>query len=288
MPFTAIPKPAISRSLRAINAAWELAHTEPKSRRTTLLQISAADGLTRELVLQTHGKRDRQRNPHIARDEFRLLRALQKSRLPTAQPLHLETAHQPPFFILTRLPGAPRSTAKAQALAETLQAIHALNWRRLGLHFLPQVAALLARDLGAETSDPLSIRAALRAALPKLVLNPPALLHGDFWLGNLLWADGQLSGIIDWEDAMLGDPLADLGKSRLELLWSLGEATMTRYTAAYLARSPALVTSALPFWDLWGALRLAHFPEFAADKQPVARMRRQYQRFCEAALRRLA
>ncbi|MCY4466256.1 MAG: phosphotransferase [Chloroflexi bacterium] len=283
-----IPAPVIARSLRAIDADWKLAHTESHSRRTTVLQISAADGIERELVLQTHGVRDRQRNPHMARDEFRLLAALQKSILPTAQPLHLNTTHEPPFFILARLPGAVQPAANAQTLAESLQAIHAVDWRRLDLDFLPQVDALLASDLDTYEGDPLPIRSALRSSLPKLVVNPPALLHGDFWLGNLLWAGGRSTGIIDWEDAMLGDPLADLGKSRLEMLWSLGEAAMKRYTVAYLALNPALDASALPFWDLWGALRLSHFADFAADAKSASRMRLQYQRFYEAALREIA
>lgn len=283
-----IPASAIARSLRAIDADWKLAHTNPLGRRTTALQISAAEGTKRELVLLTHGERDRGRNPHIARDEFRLLAALQNSALPTAQPLHLETAHEPPFFILARLPGTTQSAANVNTLAETLQAIHAIDWRRLDLGFLPQVAALLTSDLETQGNDPLNIRPALRAALPRLLANPPVLLHGDFWLGNLLWADAQLTGIIDWEDAAIGDPLADLGKSRLEMLWALGEAAMKQYTAAYLALNPALAASALPFWDLWGALRLSHYPGFAPDAASASRLRLQYQRFVEAALREIA
>lgn len=283
-----IPVSDIAPALCAIDANWKLAHAKSQSRRTTALQISAADGTKRELVLLTHGERDRGRNPHIARDEFRLLAALEKSALPTAQPLHLETAHEPPFFILTRLPGATQSDANAQTLAETLQAIHAVDWRRLDLDFLPQVDALLASDLETQGGDPLNIRPALRAALSRLAVNPPVLLHGDFWLGNLLWADGQLTGIIDWEDAAIGDPLADLGKSRLEMLWALGEAAMKRYTTAYLALNPALDASALPVWDLWGALRLSHYPDFAPDAESASRMRLQYQRFVEAALGEIA
>lgn len=278
-----IPASVIARALRAIDADWKLAHTKSLSRRSTALRIRGTGGAERELLLQTHGELDRQRNPQIARDEFRLLSALQQTTLPIAQPLRLEAGQAPPFFIVERLPGRIQAAAKPQALAETLQAIHAVDWRRLGLDFLLRAADLLARDLDAQAGDPLQIRAALRSGLPGLVVNAPALLHGDFWLGNLLWADGRLCGIIDWEDAMLGDPLADLGKSRLELLWSLGEAAMQAYTAAYLALNPALDASALPFWDLWGALRLAHFEDFAPDVESASRMRGAYRRFVVGA-----
>ena len=39
---------------------------------------------------------------------------------------------------------------------------------------------------------------------------------------------------------MLGDPLGDLSKSRLEILWALGTEAMTVYTERYLARNPKL------------------------------------------------
>ena len=43
---------------------------------------------------------------------------------------------------------------------------------------------------------------------------PPAqrlvLLHGDYRLPNLKWQDGEISGVLDWELARVGDPLSDL------------------------------------------------------------------------------
>jgi aminoglycoside phosphotransferase (APT) family kinase protein len=40
---------------------------------------------------------------------------------------------------------------------------------------------------------------------------PAAIVHGDYRLGNLLASDGEIAGVLDWEMATLGDPLADLG-----------------------------------------------------------------------------
>jgi aminoglycoside phosphotransferase (APT) family kinase protein len=34
----------------------------------------------------------------------------------------------------------------------------------------------------------------------------------------VLWRDGRIVAVIDWEDAQVGDPLADLANTRLELL----------------------------------------------------------------------
>jgi aminoglycoside phosphotransferase (APT) family kinase protein len=59
------------------------------------------------------------------------------------------------------------------------------------------------RDAGAP------LLAALRRAIP--VPAEPVLVHGDFHYGNLLFANGQVVAIVDWEIAQLGDPLLDLG-----------------------------------------------------------------------------
>ncbi len=41
-----------------------------------------------------------------------------------------------------------------------------------------------------------------------------ALLHGDYRLPNLMWKDGEISGVLDWELARVGDPLSDLAFSQ--------------------------------------------------------------------------
>jgi len=55
----------------------------------------------------------------------------------------------------------------------------------------------------------------LRHALDVLDARAPepqrlALLHGDYRLPNLMWHEGRISGILDWELAAVGDPLSDL------------------------------------------------------------------------------
>lgn len=55
----------------------------------------------------------------------------------------------------------------------------------------------------------------LRHALDFLEEHAPdaqkiGLLHGDYRLPNLMWHEGEISGILDWELATVGDPLADI------------------------------------------------------------------------------
>ncbi len=39
----------------------------------------------------------------------------------------------------------------------------------------------------------------------------PAVVHGDFRLGNLLAVDERITAVIDWEIWSVGDPRIDLG-----------------------------------------------------------------------------
>ncbi|GAB2810248.1 phosphotransferase family protein [Streptomyces chlorus] len=47
---------------------------------------------------------------------------------------------------------------------------------------------------------------------------PRALVHGDYRLSNLLWRDGEITGVLDWERSFIGDPLADVAFTRNKAL----------------------------------------------------------------------
>ncbi len=45
---------------------------------------------------------------------------------------------------------------------------------------------------------------------------PKTVVHGDFWLGNVLVDDNGVSGVVDWENAQLiGEPLRDVARFAL-------------------------------------------------------------------------
>jgi aminoglycoside phosphotransferase (APT) family kinase protein len=116
-------------------------------------------------------------------------------------------------------------------------------------------------------------------------VNPSSLLHGDYWLGNILWKDEELIAIIDWEDAMLGDPLADLAISRLEILWALGYEAMESFTTQYQVIMSEMDYSNLAYWDLWAALRpIANFSDWAEDAATRKLWRERHQLFSTQAL----
>jgi aminoglycoside phosphotransferase (APT) family kinase protein len=47
--------------------------------------------------------------------------------------------------------------------------------------------------------------------IPHPSSGPPAPVHGDPKMANVLWAHGKLQSVLDWELAFNGEPLADLG-----------------------------------------------------------------------------
>ena len=73
------------------------------------------------------------------------------------------------------------------------------RWDRI-LHKAPEPAWLDAAQ---------HVRAALLERLPPSPA--PGLVHGDYQPGNMLYEDGRLTGIIDWELASIGSPLLDVG-----------------------------------------------------------------------------
>jgi aminoglycoside phosphotransferase (APT) family kinase protein len=62
---------------------------------------------------------------------------------------------------------------------------------------------------------------------PLLRLAPPArptLVHGDLGGTNLRFTDGRLAGVLDWDEAHLGDPAADLASIAVTVGWPAAHA----------------------------------------------------------------
>lgn len=111
---------------------------------------------------------------------------------------------------------------------------------------------------------------------------PPRLLHGDFWMGNLLWRGGELAGLLDWEDACLGDPMAELAAVCCDLHSRFGAGAADSLAEAYGALAPThparlawwdlyMPTAQLIFMDGWG------LPPDELDRARVAMTERQDQ-----------
>lgn len=271
------------------------------SAQVTALEIEQPDGRTRRLVVRRHGALDLEHNPQIAADEFKLLRLLQSAGVAVPTPYHVDPLGQifaTPSLVLEYIEGAPPSAPTdlpdlTHQLARHLSSIHALDCSSLDLLFLPAQAARAAATLRArpatvdESLDEGHIRDTLEAVWPLPQRNRSVLLHGDFWPGNTLWKDGRLVAVIDWEDAAVGDPLADLANARLEILWAFGAEAMRAFTDQYRSLAPIDLTN-LPGWDLWAALRpIAKIAGWGLDQTTEATSRERHRWFVRQACDRL-
>jgi len=275
--------------------AWSL--TGGVSAQVTVLEIALRDGQTRRIIVRRHGGVDLAQNPEIARDEMTLLRIARSHGIAAPEPIYFDDTREilpTPYIVVEFVEGdtefAPSDVPDyVQQLATHLARIHRVP-DSPELAFLPR----LGRGFGerpATLDHSLNegrIRDALEAAAPVVQPNASVLLHGDYWPGNILWRDGRLVAVVDWEDARVGDPLADLANCRLELLWALGVEAMRQFTVRYRSATTIDVAN-LPYWDLCAALRpCSKLSEWGLDGETEARMRERHAMFIAQAFDALA
>jgi aminoglycoside phosphotransferase (APT) family kinase protein len=267
--------------------------TSGVSARITAMEIVLPDGETEKLIVRRHGDIDRAANPHIARDEFRLLEIVRAQGIVAPKPVFLDEScdlFPQPLLMIEFIDGdtesAPLDVSSylAQAVAELVK-IHSVPDSEL-LSFLPRQG----RGIGVrpevldESMGEGRIRDALGKAWPVRQANRDVLLHGDYWPGNLLWNDERLVAVIDWEDARVGDPLSDLGNTRLEILFELGQQAMEDFTRRYHSLTDIDLVN-LPYWDLAAALRpCGRLAGWGLDAATESRMRARHGWFVERAL----
>jgi len=268
------------------------------SAQVTALEIERPDGRTQKLIARRHGEADLKRNPHIAADEFKLLQLLHSVGVAAPRPYHFDQSGEifsTPYIVIEYIEGQPEFAPAdlpdfILQFATHLCRIHKVDASKLDLSFLPQQAQILTDRLRArpenvdDSLDEGRIRDALETVWPIPQRNTPALLHGDFWPGNLLWRDGELAAIIDWEDAALGDPLADVANSRLEMLWAFGTDAMHMFTQQYQSMTTIDFTN-LTYWDLCAALRpVSKLAQWGLDEVTEKTMRERHRWFVAQAL----
>jgi aminoglycoside phosphotransferase (APT) family kinase protein len=222
------------------------------------------------MILRRPSEQVLRSNPQAAENEFKVLQLATELGLAAPTPYYLDRSgiiFSRPFLVIEfvegkpEFPSAPRADFTAQ-LAKHLALIHGADYSKQSISFLPKstnqcvetswkqpTLALPALDVG-------DLRVNLEKVSSPAQQNKPALLHGDYWPGNILWQDDTLVAVIDWEDAQIGDPLIDFAISRLDILWILGANALQSFTDHYQSLMDIDYRN-LPYWDLCAALRLA-------------------------------
>lgn len=275
------------------------------SAQATSCDIELASGARQRVVVRRPSAELGQAEPELARREHAVLTMARDARVPAPKPLLVDEANA--RIVLEFVEGAldfrpANPGGSMRELAKVLVAIHGIDVRRLDPSLLPQRADTVSESLRV---PPVALDAALgeaqlRAALGKLwpwtPKNRRVLLHGDYWPGNVLWRGEQIVAVLDWEEAELGDPLADVALARLDLWWAFGREASDEFTRRYRELTRVDWTH-LPHWDLCVALRpmsqLARWaqaystPAIARPDIDVAHMARVHREFVERALSEL-
>ena len=184
------------------------------------IDLRLADGAGQAVVLRAMGKSGLE-----SAQEYALLAALHGAGVPVPRPIRFDAScsHVNAAYVLMEFTEGssevPEGAARAHIvrMAETLVTIH-----RTPTALLPPLSSRLdpVPELLGFLPDGAEWRALLdfcAALAPRPFDGEPVLLHGDFWPRNLLWQDGRVVAVLDWEDAACGDPLSDVACAQLEL-----------------------------------------------------------------------
>ncbi len=214
---------------------------EGHSNVTYLIERSGA-----EIVLRRPPRPPLPPSAHDVLREARLLRALKDT--PARVPEVLAVCEDPgvigcPFYVMERVAGEaivaslppaldtpPERRRIGEQLIDALVEIHAVDWRAVDLEGFGKPVGYLERQLRRftglwELNKTREIPAVERVGswlAEKMPSSGPAtIVHGDFRLGNTMFATqapARLEAVLDWEMATIGDPLADLGY--LCMMWT--------------------------------------------------------------------
>jgi aminoglycoside phosphotransferase (APT) family kinase protein len=173
---------------------------------------------------------------HDMSREYTVMSALQGTAVPV--PLTLELCNTPeilgaPFYVMSWSDGATyrwrdeleplgpeRVERISRAMVSTLVDLHAVDYEASGLAdfgrpdgYLERQVRRWGRQFDASRSRDLAgvdeLRQRLEAGVPSS--SGSGIVHGDFRLDNLLVGEAdQVTAVLDWEMAALGDPLADV------------------------------------------------------------------------------
>ena len=166
--------------------------------------------------------------------EFKTYELIRQYGLSAPQPLYLDKSGEflgAPGIVTTFMPGDQmmfpiEPILWAQTMARTLAQIHAISGLATAPDFLldaGQEAAWFIRDATPPTfmeTHPLGrmVWQTVHKRFFSLLPTPPTLIHMDYWPGNILWQEKQISAVVDWEEASWGDPAIDVAYCRMNML----------------------------------------------------------------------
>ena len=269
------------------------------SNSTHLVEGKASDGSLFQVVTRryaTFGDYDRGEK---ARREFKTLQLLRNHTVPVPVPIYLDDAGTilgSPGIVTQYMPGKlimaqPYPAQWAEMLATTLASIHHTPIDSVETSFLLDANSEVLWFLKSKDSMPEYISAhpkgnelwqAMLDYLPSLIRVEPSLVHIDYWSGNILWDQGVISAVVDWEEAAHGDPGIDVAYCRMDMILSGMSEAADRFLVTYEEETNKPVAN-LGFWELAAAVRPMLTPEGWISESPA---KERFTDYVDAAIER--
>jgi aminoglycoside phosphotransferase (APT) family kinase protein len=214
--------------------------------------------------------------------EFRTISALWGSGVPVARALWIDSEGrwlERPSFIMERVSGAtdffallkPEAAERSRAIAQQLAAIaarlHTLDWKKLGVDFLPATTPETAAAEQISYWESLFLKhrmephPVMAAAFIWLKEHQPiarriSIVHGDFRFGNFLYEGDRINAMLDWEMVHLGDPVEDIAWAYRSLWGPQAFLSLDEFVSRYTELSGIAVDPAtLRFYRLLGEVK---------------------------------
>jgi aminoglycoside phosphotransferase (APT) family kinase protein len=205
------------------------------SNHTHRVNIEFADGSVQQIVMRRYNEANGDCIGKAQR-EYKALERLQESGLPIPKPIYQDDTGKlfgSPGIVTEFVNGNQIDTtanplawaSKVDVIARMLAKIHKtriddelkpvlMDANLEAAWFLKEE---LAPDFMAKHPDGVMVWQTVKDLMPQREVIEPALLHVDYWSGNILWSEGEISAIVDWEEAAFGDPAIDVAYCRMEL-----------------------------------------------------------------------
>ncbi|MBN1584331.1 MAG: phosphotransferase [Anaerolineae bacterium] len=241
---------------------------------THLVQVRSGGGTDTQIVVRRYiecsaGQAEK------ARLEFRTLALLRNHSIPVPEPLYLDEAGAllgTPGIVTRYVPGTQVMSpldpqAWARTLATMLAKIHSVPCDAAARQFLldANIEATWFLHAGAVPDymrahpDGATVWQAIHDRFPGIQEVKPALVHIDYWPGNVLWEGEQITAVVDWEEAAYGDTGIDVAYCRMNMFLDGLDQAAGEFLSAYEAERGPVAN--LAFWELAAAARPMIDPE---------------------------
>ncbi|MCA9890501.1 MAG: aminoglycoside phosphotransferase family protein [Anaerolineae bacterium] len=239
---------------------------------TDLLIIKGADRDEQKLVVRRYNPENGDCEGK-ARREFAALRQLHGGDIPVPKPLFLDVEGDTlgmAGIVTDFVPGQPifaaedteKWVANIDQVARMLARIHSTPFGDVPMDVLMDSNAEVSWFIRGDEPpsymkqhpDGEMIWQFVRDGLPHIQAFDRVWVHIDYWSGNMLWHDGQISAIVDWEEAAYGDGAYDVAYALLELYLEGQDEAAERFLHIYEAARGKPVVN-LGFWELAASVR---------------------------------